>query len=131
MNTQLERALFTKTARQYPRTQSISWAIAELYGRRFSPIASMAIEGKVMATRHTNGETAVCVLGVKTAVYVRSHRAYLQYLEMYNDQTFPTGSFSEAKAQLHRLTSAINGLALSETEQQFLTMYYQELLAIS
>lgn len=131
MNTQLERALFTKTARQYPRKNSVSWAIAELYGRRFSPIKSMALEGRVMATKHTNGETAVCVLGVKTAVYIKQHRAFISWVKQASDHMSPVGSFADGMAQLHRLTSAVNGLALSEKEQQFLIVYYQELLAIS
>ena len=130
MNTQLERALFTKTARQHPRPQSVAWAIAELYGRRFSPIQSMILEGRVMATKHTNGETAVCVLGVTTAVYGKAHRSFVSWLMQAADHMSPIGGFADGMAQLHRLTSAINGLELSENEQQFLTMYYQELLAI-
>lgn len=85
-----------------------------------------------MITKHIRGETAVCVLGVKTAVYTKQHRAFVQYISKLNNAGCGfTGSFNEGMAQLNQLTSAVNGLALTEKEKQFLIVHYQELLAIS
>ena len=107
--------------------KTVAFAVYELYGRRFSAIVNMDIEGCIIRTKHKRGQVNIAVMKMVTAAYIHAHRDFVGYVESNNFGASTRQPVVMSK--LKRLQSAINGLQLNEDERQALIAFYQNLVA--
>ena len=104
-----------------------SYALSQLYGREMPHAMNWEIVGRVISFNHKLRIPSVVTMGIVTASFTRSHRAFTSHVS-YSEKGM-VGYFNTGSNLLRRLSSDINGLDLTIDERFFLRSFYQNLLA--